>query len=338
MPFVNTFFKKFQQNFKKHKKTFLKISESTFFLLKYIKTLSNTGKSIEIPQFLGYIKVTIPKGDFFMNVKDISTHCTRTEFVGTTVLDTIGLVISGIDDTLLQKMNIGTKYHALGLFSSRTGAAGQLTAIDDAVKATNTEILSIELPRDTKGWGGHGNYIVLGGNDISDVRHAVQLALELTEKYAGELYISESGHLEFAFSANAGGALSIAFHAVPGEAFGFMAGSPAAIGLVMADTAMKASSVKITSYMTPDMGTAHSNEVILSLSGDASAVKEAVLNARQIGLELLIAMGSYPRYPLSVNQIPGSSSFNCSFRRYSKTRLPKHTGSRVLLYSVFIIR
>ena len=221
-----------------------------------------------------------------MNVKDISTHCTRTEFVGTTVLDTIGLVISGIDDTLLQKMNIGTKYHALGLFSSRTGAAGQLTAIDDAVKATNTEILSIELPRDTKGWGGHGNYIVLGGNDISDVRHAVQLALELTEKYAGELYISESGHLEFAYSASAGPALQKAFHAEPGEAFGFMA-----------DTAMKASSVKITSYMTPDMGTAHSNEVILSLSGDASAVKEAVLNARQIGLELLIAMGSYPEIP-----------------------------------------
>ena len=51
-----------------------------------------------------------------MNVKDISTHCTRTEFVGTTVLDTIGLVISGIDDTLLQKMNIGTKYHALRAF------------------------------------------------------------------------------------------------------------------------------------------------------------------------------------------------------------------------------
>lgn len=76
-----------------------------------------------------------------------------------------------------------------------------------------------------------------------------------------------------------------------------MAGSPAAIGLVMADTAMKASSVKIASYMTPDMGTAHSNEVILALSGDAGATKEAVLNARQIGLELLIAMGSYPEIP-----------------------------------------
>lgn len=232
-----------------------------------------------------------------MDVRSISTHCTRTEFVGTAVLDTIGLVISGIDDTLLKEMNMGTKYRALGLLSSRTGAAGQITAIDDAVKATNTEVLSIDLPRDTKGWGGHGNYIVLGGQDVSDVRHAIELALELTNKYAGELYISEAGHLEFAFSASAGPAIQKAFGAVPGQAFGFMAGSPAAIGLVMADHAMKASAVNIIRYMTPSIGTSHSNEVILALSGDASAVKEAVLEARQVGLELLIAMGSYPEIP-----------------------------------------
>lgn len=232
-----------------------------------------------------------------MDVHSISTHCTRTEFVGTAVLDTIGLVISGIDDTLLKEMKVGTDYHALGLFSSRTGAAGQITAIDDAVKATNTEVLSIEFPRDTKGWGGHGNYIVIGGNDVSDVRHAIRLALELTNKYAGELYISASGHLEFAFSASAGPAFCKGFGAVPNEAFGFLAGSPAAIGLVMADTAVKASSVKIVRYMTPSMGTSHSNEVILAFSGDASGVKQSVLAARQIGLELLIGMGSYPEIP-----------------------------------------
>ena len=232
-----------------------------------------------------------------IDVKSISTHCTRTEFVGTTVLDTIGVVISGIDDTLLKEMNVGMKYHALGLFSSRTGAAGQITAIDDAVKATNTEVLSIEFPRDTKGWGGHGNYIVIGGNDVSDVRHAIELGLELTKKNAGELYISESGHLEFTYSASAGAALQKAFHAVPGEAFGFMAGSPAAIGLVMADTAMKASAVNITCNKTPSIGPSHSNEVILVISGDASAVKAAVLEARQVGLELLIGMGSYPEIP-----------------------------------------
>lgn len=87
-----------------------------------------------------------------MDVKSISMNCTRTEFIGTAVLDTIGLVIAGIDDALLEQMNVGKAYHTIGVFSSRTGAAGQLTAVDEAVKATNTEVLSIELPRDTKGW------------------------------------------------------------------------------------------------------------------------------------------------------------------------------------------
>ena len=201
-----------------------------------------------------------------IDVHKISTNCTRNEFVGTAVLDTIGLVISGIDDTLLETMNVGMKYRCLGLFSS-------------------------------KGWGGHGNYIVLGGTDVSDVRHAISMALELTNKYAGELYISESGHLEFAYSASAGQALNKAFGVPVGEAFGFMAGSPAAIGLVMADTAMKSAPLSIAKYMTPNKGTSHSNEVILAVSGDASAAKTAVLNARQTGLELLIGMGSYPEIP-----------------------------------------
>ena len=222
-----------------------------------------------------------------IDVHKISTNCTRNEFVGTAVLDTIGLVISGIDDTLLETMNVGMKYRCLGLFSSRTGAAGQITAIDDAVKATNTEVLSIELPRDTKGWGGHGNYIVLGGTDVSDVRHAISMALELTNKYAGELYISESGHLEFAYSPRADQALGFAFDIPRGKAFGFVCGSPAAIGFVMADLAVKAADVDIVKYMTPDEGTSHTNEVIVALSGETSAVKTAVMTARAAGLSLL---------------------------------------------------
>ncbi len=232
-----------------------------------------------------------------MDFRSISTKCTRTEFVGTAVLDTIGLVITGIDETLLQAMNVGTQYRCLGVYSSRTGAAGQLTALDEAVKATDTEILDIELPRDTKGWGGHGNYAVIGGNTPSDVRKAIEIALSLTDKYAGELYISQAGHLEFTYSASAGKVLQKAFSAKADRAFGFLAGSPAAIGLVMADNAMKAASVEIVRYMTPDKGTSHSNEVILAFSGDAAAVKEAVLAARKTGLELLISMGSYPEVP-----------------------------------------
>ena len=231
------------------------------------------------------------------HIEQISQDCSLTEFVGTTVLDTIGLVIPGIDPSLLEKMNLKKPYKSLGLISSRTGAAGQINAADEAVKSTNTEIVSIELPRDTKGWGGHGNYIVLGGNDVSDVRHAISMALELTNKNAGEVYISESGHLEFAFSASAGPAIHKAFGTPLGEAFGFMAGSPAAIGLVMADNAVKSAAVSITKYMTPDIGTSHSNEVIIAISGDASAVKAAVLEGRQTGLELLIGMGTYPEIP-----------------------------------------
>lgn len=227
----------------------------------------------------------------------ISMDCSMTEFVGTTVLDTIGLVIPGISPALLSQMSLKKPYRSLGLLSSRTGAAGQINAVDEAVKSTNTEVVSIELPRDTKGWGGHGNFILIGGDNVSDVRRAVEISLEFTKKYAGELYISEAGHLEFTYSANASQALHMAFDAPIGRPFGFFCGSPAAIGLVMADLALKSSPVEIVKYMTPTRETSHSNEVIAAVTGDASAVKNAVLTAREVGLKLLISMGSYPEIP-----------------------------------------
>ena len=65
----------------------------------------------------------------------------------------------------------------------------------------------------------------------------------------------------------------------------------------MADRALKSADVKIISYMTPNRGTSHSNEVIAAVTGDADAVRESVLTAREIGLQLLISMGSYPEIP-----------------------------------------
>lgn len=228
-------------------------------------------------------------------IREMENGCQLPEFVGTTIMDTIGLVIPSINDKLQKKMNLSKNYAALGLISSRTGAAGQIVAVDEAIKNTNTEVLSIELPRDTKGWGGHGNFIILGGHDVSDVRRAVKIALELTKKHAGEVYVSDAGHLEFAYSASASDAIHQMFDVPVGQAFGFMAGSPAAIGLVMADAAVKAAAVEITRYMTPDHGTSHSNEVILAVCGDASTVKNAVLRGREIGLSLLSSMGSEPK-------------------------------------------
>ena len=226
-----------------------------------------------------------------------------TELVGTTLLDTIGLVINGMDPLLKQQMQQntpfpdGTSFSSFGLLSSRTGAAGQIVSCDDAVKATATRLISVELPRDTKGWGGHGCYIVLGGDTPSDVREAVSLALNGITKNAGEVYISDAGHLEFAFTARAGEVVHRAFGAPMGDAFGFLAASPAAIGLVLADRALKSAPVDIVSYMTPTVGTRHSNEVILSFSGDADAVRCAVKAARELGLTLLRAMGSEPKSP-----------------------------------------
>lgn len=231
------------------------------------------------------------------NLTKIPIECSLTEFVGTTVLDTIGLVIPGIDTSLLNKMNLKKPYRSLGLISSRTGAAGQINAVDEAVKSTNTEIVSIELPRDTKGWGGHGCFIIIGGDNVSDVRRAVDIALKYIEKYAGELYISAAGHLEFTYSACADQALHMAFDAPVGRPFGFFCGSPAAIGLVMADLGIKSSPVQVIKYMTPNHGTSHSNEVIAAVTGDAEAVKNAVLTAREAGLKLLVSLGSYPKTP-----------------------------------------
>ena len=105
-----------------------------------------------------------------------------TEFIGTTVLDTIGLVIPSVDEQLRMQADYLKKYRSIGILSSRTGAAGQINAIDEAVKRTNTEVLTIQLPRDTKGWGGHGNYIVLGAANEADAREAVEIALEYTER------------------------------------------------------------------------------------------------------------------------------------------------------------
>ncbi len=230
----------------------------------------------------------------------LSAAAAMPEFVGMTVLDTVGLVIPGVDPALIAAMEaagVPCPYRALGLISSRTGAAGQLCAVDEAVKNSNTHLVSFDLPRDTKGWAGHGNYIVIGGEDVSDVRDAVALALELTTRNAGEVYINTAGHLEFAYSARAGEVLHRAFDIPVGAAFGFMAGSPAAIGMVMADRAVKSADLHLTRYMTPSIGTSHTNEIIIAFTGDTSATLTAVLTARETGLALLEAMGGKAEGP-----------------------------------------
>ena len=175
---------------------------------------------------------------------DMFGKCGMTQFVGVGVCDTIGLYIANIDDDLRKQMNIPKKFHAVGLIGSRTGAGAQIQAVDDAVKATSTEVISIEIPRDTKGWGGHGNFIIIGGETPADVKRAVELALEYIDINAGEIYISEAGHKEFQYSARCGEAINKAFDVPIGRPFGFVCASPAPIGMVIADIALKSAGVE----------------------------------------------------------------------------------------------
>ena len=71
----------------------------------------------------------------------------NTEFVGCNPIgDTIGLVIANVDPQVHALMKIDPKYKSIGIVGARTGAGPHIFAADEAVKATNTEIVTIELP------------------------------------------------------------------------------------------------------------------------------------------------------------------------------------------------
>lgn len=226
-----------------------------------------------------------------MNI-DNSAGCYLPEFVGVEVCDTIGLVIPNMYPELQQQMNIPSNLRAVGLIGSRTGAAAQIQACDEAVKSTPSEIISVEIPRDTKGWGGHGNFIIMGSERVEDVKRAVEIALKKIHEYAGEIYISDAGHMEFQYSASCGAVINKAFGVPIGKPFGFVCASPAPIGMVIADTAIKSAGVELVKTLRPSRGTSHSNEVIAVFTGSASDVKTAVITARTAGMQLLCAMGS----------------------------------------------
>ena len=213
----------------------------------------------------------------------MATTCGLTEFVGTSKTgDTIGLVIANVDQQVLDAMKLKKKYRSIGILGARTGAGPHIMAADEAVKATNTEIVSIELPRDTKGGAGHGSLIIFGGDDVSDVKRAIEVALAEVERTFGDVYANDAGHIELQYTARASHAVNAAF------------GAPAAIGVVMADVAVKSANVDVIGYASPSAGTSNSNEVILQISGDSGAVRQAVISAREVGKQLLGTMGDEP--------------------------------------------
>ncbi|KRL49756.1 propanediol utilization protein [Levilactobacillus spicheri DSM 15429] len=222
------------------------------------------------------------------------------EFVGASQIgDTIGMCIPSVDAILLDHLHVSKKFTVLGVLSSRTGAGPQIMAMDEAVKATNTEVIDVEWPRDTKGGAGHGVLLLIGGYDPSDVRSAIQVALDNLSRTFGDVYNSAAGHLELQFTARAAGAVHMAFGAPEGKAYGLICGAPSGIGVVMADTAIKTAGVDVLSFASPSHGTSFSNEGTVHISGDSGAVRQAVIAGREVGLKLLAQLGEKP-----VNDFP----------------------------------
>lgn len=217
-----------------------------------------------------------------------------TEFVGTGEGQTIGLVIANVDPQLAERMGFEKNYRSIGIMGGRTGAGPQLFAADEGVKATNTEIVLVELPRDTAGGAGHGSLIVFGAEDVSDARRAIEVSLSELDRTFGDVYANEAGHLEFQYTARASYALNKAFGAPVGKSFGLTVGAPAGIGIVLADTAVKASTIDLIGYSTPTHGNSYTNEVTALFTGDSGAVRQAIIAAREVGLPLLGSLGDAP--------------------------------------------
>ena len=224
-------------------------------------------------------------------ISSCSKNCGLTEFVGTALGDTIGLVIANVDSALHEAMNIDKKYRSIGIIGGRTGAGPQIMAADEAVKSTNTEVIAVELPRDTKGGAGHGSLILFGAEDVSDVRRAVEITLKELDRTFGDVYANDAGHIELQYTARASYACNKAFGAPIGKAFGVIVGAPAAIGVLIADTAVKAASVDIVGFCSPAHGTSFSNECTTLISGDSGAVREAIIAAREVGIKVLGTLG-----------------------------------------------
>jgi microcompartment protein PduB len=218
-----------------------------------------------------------------------------TEFIGTAMGHTIGLVIANVEGRLHELMGIDKKYHSIGVLSDRIGAGPQLMACDEAVKATNTEIISAEMCRDTEGGAGHGALIIFGAEDVSDAKRAIEVALKETPKYFGDVWGNEVGYLELQYTARASYCLNKALGAPVGRAFGLILGAPAGIGVVISDTALKAAEVEAYTYCSPQKGTCYTNESFVMVSGDSGAVRQAILSARDVGVKLLHSLGGKPK-------------------------------------------
>jgi microcompartment protein PduB len=233
------------------------------------------------------VEVVKPKGEMFVKPS-------LTEFVGAHMLHGLGMVIANMEPRLHELWEIEDKYRSIGIIAGRTGAAPQLFAIDEACKATNSELIKWEWPRDTEGNGGHGCLYLIGAEDVSDARRAVEITLDKLPYYFGGIWMNDAGFLELQYSARAGDALVKVLGCELGKAVGLILGCPAGIGVVIDDIALKSAEVNAYKRVSPTFGMNYTNESAVLVTGDSGAIKQAILVARDVGTRLLHSMGTKP--------------------------------------------
>lgn len=228
------------------------------------------------------------------------------DYVGTAPCHTIGLVIANIDPLVRMLLQLPSHIASIGILSTRIGTGTVVVAIDEAVKATNTEFLKFELARDTEGYGGPGTLLLIGSEDVSDVREGISHALDYVTKYARNIFINETAHLEVATSAHAGVVLNHIFGIPLRKAFGFTAVGPAGIGIVTADSIIKQTPIEITFLETPASLT-YNNQVTVTFTGDYSAVMKAAHIVHDKWSQLASTLGSAPASIYEFGQSKDSS-------------------------------
>ncbi len=72
--------------------------------------------------------------------------CGITEFVGTALGHTIGLVIANVDNQLHEVMNIDKKYRSIGILGARTGAGPQILRLTKRLKQPTAKLFLLSWP------------------------------------------------------------------------------------------------------------------------------------------------------------------------------------------------
>ena len=214
----------------------------------------------------------------------------QAQLIGVADGQTVGYVIPNMDRQLRRQLAEDHWPQAVGVISSRRGAAAHIMAADEAVKKTGAVLLRLDLSRDDGGGPGHGAMLLLASPDVADVTKAVEITLAAVNEQQQNIYHTAAGKIEVHYSARSASVLEAAFGVAPDQAVGILIGAPAGVGLLMSDNAVKSAKVEVIAFRPPSPEQAFANETWLVIAGEPAAVRNALDSGRQTGEAVLAQM------------------------------------------------